>query len=211
MLKWFKRTRLEPSRYSQNNEESHILRYFNTAVTGTFLDIGAFHPKTFSNTRALYERGFKGVFVEPSPSLLPAFEAEYGADPDIQIMPVCVGAETRAITFYDSGGDAISTTVAEETEKWRELYASQFTAIEREMITVAELVRRSRYKTFDFVNVDTEGNVLEILEQIDATALGVKLMCVEWNGNDGSRFEAYFKKHRLRMVVRNGENMIYGR
>ncbi|MGD9827247.1 MAG: FkbM family methyltransferase [Hyphomicrobiaceae bacterium] len=196
--------------YSQNDEEKYILKYFAGATSGTFLDIGAFHPKTFSNTRALYEQGFKGVFIEPSPALLPAFEAEYGSDEAIQILPVCVGNKVGTVDFFDSGGDAISTTVQSETRRWEEQYNSQFKRITREMVTIEELLRRSRYKVFDFINVDTEGNVLEIVEQIDARALGVKLMCVEWNGADRSRFEAYFARHRMRPLMTNGENMICG-
>jgi len=211
MLRWLRRMRGEASRYSQNDEEWYILDYFRRAPAGTFLDIGAFHPRTFSNTRALYERGFKGVFVEPSPTLLPAFEAEYGTDPDVQILPLCVGTTNATVTFYDSGGDAISTTVAQETRKWREQHASSFTPIEREMVTVAELVARSRYRHYDFVNVDTEGNVPEIVEQIDARALEVKLMCVEWNGRDADRFDGYAARNGLRTIMRNGENILYGR
>lgn len=196
--------------YSQNNEEEYILEYFNDSSRGTFLDIGAFHPMTFSNTRALYEKGFKGVFVEPSPSLLPAFETTYGRDPEIQVLPVCVGATSGSVDFFDSGGDAISSTVQAETKRWEEAYDVKFSKITREMVTIPELLARAQYKIFDFVNVDTEGNVLEILEQIDAAALGVKLMCVEWNGQQRDRFVAYFKRYRMRTIMENGENMICG-
>ena len=58
----------------------------------------------------------------------------------------------------------------------------KFNKSTREMATNPERPARSRYEIFDFVNVDTEGNVLGILEQIDAAGLGVELMCVEWNG-----------------------------
>lgn len=196
--------------YSQNDEEKFILEYFATATSGKFLDIGAYHPKTFSNTRALYEKGFKGVFVEPSPSLLPNFEAEYGNDSEIQLLPVCVGKVNGRVDFFDSGGDAISTTVATETRKWEVAYNSQFTKISRDMVTVPELLRLARYKSFDFINIDTEGNVLEIFRQIDPLALGVKLMCVEWNGNDKAEFVKLFKRARMRPIMENGENMIYG-
>ncbi|MFN0217617.1 MAG: FkbM family methyltransferase [Hyphomicrobium sp.] len=196
--------------YSQNEEEKHILGYFRWTGGGTFLDVGAFHPKTFSNTRALYEKGFKGVFVEPSPSLLPAFEAEYGNDPDIQVLPVCVGAVNGAVEFFDSSGDAISSTLESETHRWAKAYNTKFNKISREMVTVPELLKRAKYQTFDFINVDTEGNVLEILEQIDVKALGVKLICAEWNSADGDKFKSYFARFKMRPLYTNAENMIYG-
>lgn len=196
--------------YSQNNEEEYILGYFKGQTSGRFLDIGAFHPKTFSNTRALYEQGFKGVFVEPSPSLLPAFEAEYGTDTEVQLLPVCVGTSNSVVDFFDSGGDAISSTIKSETVRWEKAYNVKFNKISRDMVTVPELLTRAKYKSFDFINVDTEGNVLEIVEQIDARSLGVKLMCVEWNGKDRKRFDAYFKRFGMRTLMENNENLVCG-
>jgi hypothetical protein len=58
--------------YSQHKgEEEAILQLFHDGKdaqqAGKALDIGAWSPTTFSNTRALYERGWELVLVEPSP------------------------------------------------------------------------------------------------------------------------------------------------
>ena len=53
--------------YSQYDEERHILSTLSHGQAGKFLDIGAFHPTQLSNTRALYELGWTGVLIEPSP------------------------------------------------------------------------------------------------------------------------------------------------
>jgi hypothetical protein len=52
-------------KYSQNDEERVINGVLDDA--GDFLDVGAFDGKLFSNTLKLYERGWGGVLVEPSP------------------------------------------------------------------------------------------------------------------------------------------------
>ena len=105
--------------YSQNNEEEIILQFFKGSATGTFLDIGAYNPFKFSNTRALYEKGFKGVFVEPSPTLKPAFDQAYGRDEGIQLLPLCIGARNGVVDFYNACGDAVSTTIKEPRRKIR--------------------------------------------------------------------------------------------
>jgi hypothetical protein len=72
--------------YSQQDEERFILGAFAdyprilTEDTGAprFLDIGAWHPTIFSNTRALFEMGWSGVIIEPSPG------------PFINLMRACV-------------------------------------------------------------------------------------------------------------------------
>jgi FkbM family methyltransferase len=50
--------------YSQFDEEEFILKFF-AGFTGRFLDIGAFDGVSMSNTRALLERGWRGMLVEP--------------------------------------------------------------------------------------------------------------------------------------------------
>ena len=52
--------------YSQGGEEKVIVEYFD-GYRGTFLDIGAFDGKTFSNTKRLSDLGWRGVLVEPAP------------------------------------------------------------------------------------------------------------------------------------------------
>ncbi len=52
--------------YSQNDEERVILELVGDGK-GRFLDIGAFDGVMFSNTRALVERGWCGICVEPNP------------------------------------------------------------------------------------------------------------------------------------------------
>ena len=65
--------------YSQYGEDLIILGAFaGRTEPGTLLDIGAWHPTIFSNTRALIELGWAGVIIEPSPG------------PFINLMRACV-------------------------------------------------------------------------------------------------------------------------
>jgi hypothetical protein len=44
--------------YSGNGEDIILINYlFKGLKSGTYIDIGAFHPKIISNTHALYEKG----------------------------------------------------------------------------------------------------------------------------------------------------------
>ncbi len=50
--------------YAQNNEDDILATFFSNIPNGSFLEIGAFHPKNLSNTRALVEKGWGGVMVD---------------------------------------------------------------------------------------------------------------------------------------------------
>jgi len=79
--------------YSQYDEEAAILS-LTAGVPPShrhFLDLGAWEPKTFSNSRALYEAGWSGVVVDPSPSAILKQVEEYGDEPRIEIVSLAVG------------------------------------------------------------------------------------------------------------------------
>ncbi len=198
--------------YSQNDEERTILKHFEGKPAGTFLDIGAFHPTKFSNTRALWERGFKGVYIEPSPSLHKAFLDEIKDDPKMQLITDCLGSKAGEVEFFDSGDWALSTTDPEWVEQRKSCGAS-FTAIKVNMITVPMLLERSVHKTFDFISLDTENTVLEILPLLDLNSLKTSMICVEWNGRDFGLFESILRPQGFSEIAeaRTGENLIYAK
>lgn len=198
--------------YSQNDEERTILAHFDGKPAGTFLDIGAFHPTKFSNTRALFERGFKGVYIEPSPSLHQAFLDEIKDDPQMQLVTDCIGAKSGEVEFHDSGDWAVSTTDSAWVEKWKSSGAT-FTTIKVNMITVPELLEKAIYKTFDFISLDTENTVKVILPLLDLNALKTSLICLEWNGQDLAFFDSTLRAQGFLEVEgsRTGENLIYAK
>ena len=97
--------------YSQNDEQAVITAYFGSTI-GKFLDIGAYDGVKLSNTRALLEQGWTGTLVEPSPIVftqLMANTVDY-ADKVNLVNAAVTTEELEPLAFYDSMGDAISTT-----------------------------------------------------------------------------------------------------
>lgn len=52
--------------YSQCGEDM-IVQHFLHQEKGTYVDVGAHHPKEFNNTYHFYEKGWRGILVEPLP------------------------------------------------------------------------------------------------------------------------------------------------
>ncbi len=156
---------------SQYDEDRYIQE--SCPNRGKFLDIGAWQPVVFSNTRALWERGWSGVMIEPSPIPMEALLREYGRDERITLVQACVGLDPSMITL-EVTADALSTTDPAQKLKWTKeggYYGSMLVP----QITVAELFQ-AFLADFDFVSIDTEGNSFEILKEF--FRLGVKPRCV---------------------------------
>lgn len=198
-------------RYSQNDEERYITRYFG-AKAGRFLDIGANDGVRLSNTRAMALRGWGGVLVEPSPAAFERLSALYANRPDIQCLNIAIGDREDIVTLHESGehlggGDValLSSTIERETHKWtREV----FTPVEVQMLTYHQAVGD---QLFDFITIDAEGMDLVILQQIDLSHVGCRMLIVEVNDNDPTPFMRHCKGHGMRLVGRTPENMIFQR
>jgi FkbM family methyltransferase len=146
--------------YSQNLEQVAILAAFKGWPTGKFLDIGAFHAKQLSNTRALFELGWSGVMVEPSPVPFAGLVEEYGTCDRIRLIHAAVGLNSGILRMHVTA-DAVSTAVPEVYEHWKETGQYDPECIDVECVALDEIY--ALYGEFDFVNIDAEGMSADLL------------------------------------------------
>jgi FkbM family methyltransferase len=194
--------------YSQNAEEQHILRIVGDQP-GRFLDIGAYNPKLFSNTRALYERGWSGVMVEASPGPFLDLLIEYGNCDRVELVSAAVGTD-RKLTRFQHSEAGVGTSNDAHYQKWRDKaqFDGRFWA---PAITLQELFTQFGHD-FDFVNIDVEGNSAELfacMMQIRPQCRP-KCFCVEHDGRQAeltklALLQGYCMEHL------NGENVIFAR
>lgn len=195
--------------YSQNNEQHYITQYF-AGKQAQFLEIGAYHPEQFSNTRALVQLGWGGVYVEPSPKCFKTFETFYPKDnfAQIELLNVLIGAEDKeAATFYESNGDAISSTSPEHVEKWKKGWKCTFEEIKVPMMSMKTLLDNYGGGV-EFLNLDVESTNITLFNLIDDDFWRqLKILCIEHDGE-----QAYIIKKLtpfgFRELHRNGENLI---
>lgn len=196
--------------YSQAGEQEIILA--NTPPTGRFLDIGAFHPTILSNTRALYERGWGGVMVEPGPAQFLSLLAAYKDDPHITLVQAAVDEHYRKgglVDFYLTD-DAVSTTSAAWHEKWKNTAAFHG----KVLVAAVSLREILALGPFEFVNIDVEGQSADLLLELllyptHADAWPVpKCICVE---HDDRAEELEAAAVGYRTVLKHSCNLILAR
>jgi|SRR6478609_4259307 len=205
--------------YSQNEEEKHILNYFNGKQSNSayfnFLDVGANDGVTLSNTRSLFDTGrWNGVLVEPSPSAFQKLKENYRAMAGMYLYNFALGTHNGEIDFYDSGthlnkGDIglLSTASEEDYNKWRGV--TEFNKIKVKVFRYKTFLNRLKLKKFDFISCDAEGLDLDILRQIDLRE--TSCVCVEWNSKQDLKTEFDKLMIGFKIIYTSNENLIYAR
>jgi len=197
-------------KYSQNDEQAFITSYFGDNCNGKFLEIGSYHPTALSNTRALVEIGWSGVYVEPSPICFRSFEQEYKDNEKIFLIEAAIGNYDGYGIFYESNGDAISTTNTQHKKKWEDSYPTlKYDEINVKFMSMETLL--NQHKNIDFLNLDVEGTNIELFNLIpDYFWDYLKMICIE---HDGQHYyiEDKLKNYGFSKININGENIILGK
>ncbi len=192
--------------YSQRNEEKYIIGFFKGYKTGRFLDIGAYDGKTFSNTRQLALQGWRGVLVEPSPSVTGALEKLYEDNNRFEILKVGIGKKDGIFPFYNFDGDAIGSFDKKHADFWA-IKARPYKIIQIEVISVETLFERVGFD-FDFINIDVEGWSVQLLSVLDFNKLkNLRMICVEFE-HKVDLVKSLVVGHGFKFLQRTSENLI---
>jgi FkbM family methyltransferase len=180
-----------PETFSQFDEEPAILKYFDsrpdiggsysahgTATVKRFLDVGAWDAKDFSNTRALFLRGWGGVLIDPAPKSVNALMREYAGVANITVVSSAVALEASLVEFHITE-DSLSTSVDAQYERWRK-EADFVGKIAVPTITFPQIF--NRWGGFDFINIDAEGVSVDLFHHMLASGGKPPCCCVEHDG-----------------------------
>lgn len=151
--------------YAQNFEDVVLWRAFADHKDGTYVDVGAADPILDSVTKAFYERGWRGVNVEPAPHYADQLDSLRPRDVNIR---VCAGAADGEVTFHLAEGTGLSSMSGEAASALVALgYSMRDVAVPvkrlDEIMSDAELPTRD----IQFLKIDVEGAELEVLNGID--------------------------------------------
>ena len=70
--------------YSQEGEDMILQRLFEKQKTGFYVDVGAHHPRRFSNTYFFYKKGWCGINIDAMPNSMKRFNRSRPRDINIE-------------------------------------------------------------------------------------------------------------------------------
>lgn len=168
---------------SQSGEDAIIAYLLNVLGRSlsdcTYLDLGANHAKYLSNTFYFYQKGARGVLVEANPQLIGELKLFRGGD---IILNKCVSSQSgNKIPFYVMSGDGLSTSDRNEAEAAiiENPTLSIDAVVEVETITVSELLHHYFDGAPTLMNIDIEGEEMNVLRSIDFEAYRPLIISIE--------------------------------
>ena len=206
--------------YSQSGEDLALLNIFTLlfeAEVGTspvmrpfWIDIGSHHPTYLSNTKLFYQRGFRGINIEPNSNLIGIFNYERADDINLNIG---VGTEHGFANFYMfdifSGRNTFSKKEAEE-------YALKYSHPVKETVilpvwTLNQVVHTYCESQFPpLLLIDAEGLDIEIIRNTDFNFYGSpRVICVECRKPHTGQMESLLLPYRYLLYQRCGDNLIF--
>lgn len=93
--------------YAQHGEDVILWRALGDRVHVSYVDVGAYDPTEESVTRALYERGWRGVNLEPEPGRIAAFERDRPEDVNLAVAAGDLDGSTTLLVYGTPGWSTI--------------------------------------------------------------------------------------------------------
>lgn len=165
--------------YSQEGEDMILRRIFEKQQNGFYVDVGAHHPKRFSNTYFFYKKGWRGINIDATPGSMKLFKKTRKKDINIEV-PISEKEQTS--TYYIFNEPALNSFSKELSEERIEKSKYQLVELkELKTQTLSSVLDRylKNNLQIDFLNVDVEGEDLSVLKSNDWTKYIPKVIIVE--------------------------------
>lgn len=150
--------------YAQNYEDVLLGRLFTGADDGFYIDVGASDPVHHSVTRHFYDRGWRGINIEPIPEMYHALCEHRPRDVNLNL---AVSDRDGLLTFYQAPG-VFSWSAS------KDLLVEAFGATREELVareilvsTLARVCERHADGPIDFLKIDAEGHEAEVIRGAD--------------------------------------------
>lgn len=168
--------------YSQEGEDMILRRLFEGQESGFYVDVGAHHPKRFSNTFFFYKKGWNGINIDAMPDSMKLFNKLRSRDINLEL---AVSDKKEVLTFFLFNEPALNG-FSEKLSKLRDGKGQYFVENTREIetVTLKEVLDANLREDnqIDFLSIDVEGLDVAVLKSNDFHKYRPKVILIELLG-----------------------------
>ncbi len=162
--------------YSMFGEDTFIKKIFKDQSSGFYVDVGCYHPFEGNNTYLLYKKNWRGINIDVNPFSIELFNTARSKDTNINL--AVSNKKTTLKLFYRKKINMLNTVNKEFAEK---NFPNGFKEKVVGSDTLSSIIDKTKYKfkEIDFLNIDVEGNEVNVLQSLNFEIYNPKIICVE--------------------------------
>lgn len=172
-------SKFESGSYYSQFYEDYILAYvFQDYKTGFYVDVGANDPNQDSVTEYFYNRGWRGVNIEPIPE---EFKKIVQARPRDSNYNVGISNAEATLTFYQAPGgrDELSTFDKANADNLKKKFGIVFKELSVPVTTLDIILQKAKLPEINFISIDVEGFEKQVIESINFSRYKPSVLCIE--------------------------------
>lgn len=214
-IQWFFPAFLNTSTsYSQDGEDMVLKAFYEgkKKYKGYYVDIGAHHPYRFSNTAYFYKKGWQGINIEPTPSLIGFFNRYRKRDINLNIG---ISDTNSVITFYEFNEPALNSfdrerSLSRQNDKHKIIAEKKI-----EVFSLKDVLDKHlpAGRKIDFFTIDVEGLDLNVLKSNDWNKYVPEYILVEDEFDVESIAQnevyAFLKNKSYKLVARTKRTLLF--
>jgi len=201
--------------YSQEGEDIILRRILGEKKTvGFYVDIGAHHPKRFSNTYYFYKKGWRGINIDAMPGSMKLFRKIRSRDINLEF---AISNKRQNLIYYCFNEPALngfSKILSIERNKKEEYKIID--EIKIETLTLAEVLDTylPSDTIIDFLSVDVEGLDFQVLTSNDWSKYKPNVVLVEdlnfsFDSPDNSKIYKFLMDKNYHLIAKTMNTVFY--
>lgn len=170
--------------WSQEGEDLILDRIFGGKTVGFYIDIGAHHPRRFSNTFMFYRKGWQGINIDAMPGSMRLFKSDRCRDLNIE---VGVGVQEHRLNYYVFNEPALNS-FSEQISMFRHNDETEYKilkVIPVDILPLSVILDRNLPigQVIDFMTIDVEGLDYDVLKSNNWVKYRPQIVLVEILGS----------------------------
>jgi FkbM family methyltransferase len=186
-----------------NNHFLFLKNYFKDKKDGFYIDVGCYHPIRLSNTKFLYDKGWRGINIDISKKSIDLFKIARKKDINLNIG---AGNKNEISKAYFQK-DLFHANTLDHGHSERFLKVSNTKEIKVQTLD-SVINEHAKNMKIDFIDIDCEGKDLQVLQGLDLSKNKIDLILIEahgYNENTKRSGELIFD-----IMKRNNFKKLYG-
>lgn len=148
--------------FSQMGEDRILQMIFPNKNNGFYVDVGAYHPKRYSNTYLFYLKGWQGINIDTTPGSMKLFNTLRPRDINLEIAIASKATEVRYNLFNEPALNTFSKDMLKRNS-----------TLDHKVIETKNMQTQTLHQVFgkhlpkkqriDFLSIDVEGLDYDVL------------------------------------------------